>query len=65
MISPNLNHAWVNIPKNCSSFIQKVLDDNGWIMVKHDLVDSILSSSSIEKIVVLRDPLQRWISGFA
>lgn len=65
MVSPNLEHAWVNIPKNCSSFIQKVLDDNGWIIVNHDLVDSILSSSSIEKIVVLRDPLQRWISGFA
>ena len=71
MVSPNLKHAWVNIPKNCSSFIQKILDDNNWTVVQSeagnytDLVDSILSSKSVEKIVILRDPVQRWISGFA
>ena len=58
--------------KNCSSFIQKVLDDNNWTIVPPeyaenyiDLVDGILSSKSVEKIVILRDPVQRWISGFA
>tara|TARA_Y100001937_G_C7026798_1_gene288158 strand:+ start:147 stop:857 length:711 start_codon:yes stop_codon:yes gene_type:complete len=72
MVSPNLKHAWVNIPKNCSSFIQKILYDNDWTIVQPeyaenyiDLVDSILSSKSVEKIVILRDPVQRWISGFA
>lgn len=72
MISPNLKHAWVNVPKNCSSFIQKVLDDNNWTIVQPeyaenyiDLVDGILSSKSVEKIVILRDPVQRWISGFS
>jgi len=66
MVSPGLTHAWINIPKNCSSFVQKVLDDNGWIMCHTDaLVDGILSAHTIKKIVVLRDPVQRWISGFA
>ena len=65
MLSPDLKHAWINIPKNCSSFIQKVLDDNGWNMLAGDLADSVLLVDSIEKIVILRDPVQRWISGFA
>jgi len=65
MLSSNLKHAWINIPKNCSSFIQKVLDDNGWSMLHGDVADSILETDSINKIVVLRDPVQRWISGFA
>ena len=66
MVSPDLKHAWINIPKNASSFVQKVLDDNGWTMCHtDDLVDGILSAHTIKKIVVLRDPIERWISGFA
>ena len=65
MLSTNLKHAWINIPKNCSSFIQKVLDDNGWSMLTGDIADSILATDSIKKIVVLRDPAERWISGFS
>ena len=65
MLSPDLKHAWINIPKNCSSFVQKVLDDNGWNMLTGDVADSILATDSIEKLVILRDPVQRWISGFA
>src|SRR5210317_2132459 len=66
MINPGFTHAWINIPKNASSFCQKVFDDNGWTMCNtDDLVDGILSAHTIKKIVVLRDPVQRWISGFA
>ena len=66
MVSPGLTHAWVNIPKNASSFCQKVFDDNGWTMCHtDDLVDGILLAHTIKKIVVLRDPVERWISGFA
>ncbi len=64
-VDPTFKYAWINIPKNCSSFVQKVLDDNSWIDVADDIIDSVLSSNNIEKIVVLRDPVQRWISGFA
>lgn len=64
-IHPSLKYAWINIPKNCSSFVQKVLDDNGWINLKDDMIDIVLSTESIEKFVILRDPVQRWMSGFA
>ena len=64
-IDPTLKYAWINIPKNASSFIQKVLDDNHWITPANDLVDNILAMDSIKKMCVLRDPVDRWISGFA
>ena len=64
-IHPSFKYAWVNIPKNCSSFVQKVLDDNNWLDVPGDMIDGILKSDTIEKLVILRDPVQRWISGFA
>ena len=64
-IHPSLKYAWINIPKNCSSFVQKVLDYNGWINLKDDMIDIVLSTESIEKFVILRDPVQRWMSGFA
>jgi len=66
MLSPGLTHAWINIPKNASSFCQKVFSDNGWTKCStDDLVDGILLAHTIKKIVVLRDPIERWISGFA
>ena len=64
-VDPTLKYAWINIPKNGSSFIQKVLDDNAWNDVPEDLIDAIIESFSVKKIVVLRDPVERWISGFA
>ena len=64
-VDPTLKYAWINIPKNGSSFIQKVLDDNAWNDVPDELIDSIAKSPSVKKIVVLRDPVERWISGFA
>ena len=64
-VDPTLKYAWINIPKNASSFIQKALDDNKWNDVPDDLINSIAESPSIKKLVVLRDPVERWISGFA
>lgn len=64
-VDPTLKYAWINIPKNGSSFIQTALDDNAWNDVPEDLIDSIIESPSIKKLVVLRDPVERWISGFA
>ena len=45
-IDPMLKYAWINIPKNGSSFVQKVLDDNNWINVPEDLIDSNFKRSS-------------------
>jgi len=64
-VDPTLNYAWINIPKCASSFVQKVLDDNGWQDVPNDLIDRFIESASISKIAILRDPVKRWISGFS
>lgn len=65
MISPGLTHAWINVPKNASSFCQKVFSGNGWTKCyTDDLVDGMLSCHTIKKIIVLRDPVERWVSGF-
>ena len=66
MIDPSLRYAWIDIPKCASSFIQKVLYDNNWTST-HDpvLMDGIKRAESVEKIVVLRDPVERWVSGFS
>ena len=64
-VDPTLKYAWINIPKNASSFIQKALGDNKWNDVPDDLINSIAESPNIKKLVVLRDPVERWISGFA
>ena len=64
-VDPTLKYAWINIPKCASSFVQKALEDNGWKDVPTDLIDDLIHSPSIHKVAVLRDPVQRWISGFA
>jgi hypothetical protein len=49
----------LHIPKNASTFITNFLVHNGW---RH----SNASDPEIkQQIVVLRDPLERWVSGFA
>ena len=64
-VDPKLKYAWINIPKCASSFVQKALDDNGWNNVPEDCIQALSESESIKKLVVLRDPVDRWISGFA
>lgn len=61
MISSTGEFAWINIPKNASSFVRSMLDLNEWKSCKkQDLLDP-----EIKKICVLRDPVDRWISGFS
>lgn len=57
MISPDSKYFYLNLPKNSSSFVKKHLADLGWAY-------SVLTDHpSATTIVVLRDPLERWISG--
>jgi hypothetical protein len=66
MIDPSLQYAWIDIPKCASSFIQKVLYDNNWRATCDPvLMDGIKRAPTIKKLVVLRDPVDRWISGFS
>lgn len=50
--------TFVHIPKNASSFVKGCLINNGW---QHS--DSLVKSNRY--LVVLRDPLERWLSGMA
>ena len=52
---------YLNIPKNASTYLSNILLSNGW--QHHTLGDSSHLIKHI--IVVLRDPMERWISGFA
>jgi hypothetical protein len=58
LISPS-GVFYLNIPKNASSYLTNVLVDNGWEhTVTHD-------PRIKQNICVLRDPVERWISGFS
>lgn len=50
---------YLNIPKNASTYITNILVANGW---KHHNVKN--SAPITQCLVVLRDPIDRWISGF-
>jgi hypothetical protein len=50
--------TYIHIPKNASSFVKGCLINNGW---QH----SNAFVESEKYIVVLRDPLDRWLSGMA
>jgi hypothetical protein len=52
---------YLNIPKNASTYFTNILADNSWL--HYNLKDNARSVESF--IVVLRDPVDRWISGFA
>lgn len=61
MVDPHAQRAYVPIPKNASTSIVAALQGQGW---RHtDLPDPNVEIKQI--IVVLRDPMQRWVSGMA
>jgi len=61
LISPDRTKFIVNIPKNASSFLLNWSQENQWTVAHADDVAQTLQ----EIIVVLRDPTERWVSGFA
>jgi hypothetical protein len=59
MISPDRKYFYLNIPKNASTFTTNLLKANGWEYWN-------LSNREFRHVViVLRNPIDRWISGFA
>lgn len=60
MLSPDGKMFIVNIPKNASSYIHDWAQHHGWCAALAQ------NCSSVERLyVMLRDPLERWISGMA
>jgi len=64
LVNTNMDCIWINIPKNASSFMQTMFEQNGWKEPDPRIVISLLESD-IRKFAILRNPLKRWISGFA
>lgn len=57
--SPDKKTIYVSIPKNASSFVSDWLMENGWTTRRIDSTDPTYV------MVILRDPVDRWISGIA
>jgi len=62
-LSPDCSQFVLNIPKNASSYVLDWAGRHGWSMAT--VGDSCSWDQVQEMIVVLRDPLDRWISGMA
>jgi hypothetical protein len=54
------NVYYICIPKNASSMIRKELSVTGW---RYELFDEHPIDPGKKIIIVLRDPIQRWVSG--
>ncbi len=61
MSSPNTDLMYVNIPKNASSWTKPNLKDWGWEFYNYH-TDNLYDKHAL---VVLRDPVERWLSGIA
>jgi hypothetical protein len=58
-LSPDNQHLYINIPKNASNYLDRVFGNSNWNPCN-------LMSFAVRElpaIVVLRDPLERWVSG--
>jgi hypothetical protein len=60
MYHSELKKCYINIPKNASSFIRETFKDVGW---KHMHLGMHMDIDNY--IVILRDPIERWITGIA
>jgi len=66
LVDPTGYHCWIDIPKCASSLIQKVLKDRGWVTHSDpNLLIGFKRAPQVKKFCILRDPVERWISGFA
>ena len=61
LLSPN-GVFYLNIPKNASTYLTNLLKFNGWA---HHNINVDGTNKISECIAVLRDPVERWISGFS
>jgi hypothetical protein len=60
MYHSDTKHCYINIPKNASSFLRETFKDTGW---KHMHLGMNMDIDAT--VVVLRDPIDRWITGIA
>tara|TARA_R110000796_G_scaffold60233_4_gene139131 strand:- start:3732 stop:4424 length:693 start_codon:yes stop_codon:yes gene_type:complete len=59
LLSPDGKYFLFQIPKNASTFLGNALVSNGWTFSNLSHVKDII------QLAVLRDPVDRWLSGYA
>jgi hypothetical protein len=67
-LSPAKDWAYINIPKNSSTSVKNSLTHNGWevFWLRSDVEDDLfIDESKLKYLVLLRDPVSRWISGIS
>lgn len=62
LLSPDKKYFLLLIPKNASTFLSNCLTANGWT---HSGINGLHYTDQYKQIVFLRDPVERWLSGFA
>lgn len=60
MSQPNTDLMYINIPKNASTWTKLILTDYAWEFYNYH-TDQLTKHA----IVILRDPIDRWLSGIA
>jgi hypothetical protein len=64
MLSPDGKTFVLNIPKNASTYVTNVLRGNEWTY--SDIMHVVNAGREhVKCVVLLRDPVERWVSGFA
>ena len=61
MLSPNREIFYLNIPKNASTYLTNILKSNEWL--HWNILENFAGIKTT--IVFIRDPVDRWISGFS
>jgi hypothetical protein len=60
-VDPNNKRIWVNIHKNASTSMKALCQKLGWQL---DWFNKNTKLNDYEALVITRDPIERWISGF-
>jgi len=60
-VDPNNKRIWVNIHKNASTSMKALCQKLGWQL---DWFNKNIKLKDYEALVITRDPIERWISGF-
>lgn len=61
LLSPDGKYFLLQIPKNASTFLGNCLTANGWTFKNLERINL----KDVVQLAVLRDPVDRWLSGFA
>ena len=63
MLSADKSYVMINIPKNASSFVGTWLNENGWSFIDYTHHNDLISQVKTVG-VILRDPINRFCTGF-